>query len=55
MGETLRDKFGGENTIKKFLGVDKTPPALEKFFRAATKLKSELPTDLVVLGCRYSC
>ena len=33
--------------MKKFLGVDKTPPLLERSFRAATKLlKSELPTDL---------
>ena len=31
--------------MKKFLGFDKTPPALEKSFKAATKLKSELPTD----------
>ena len=53
--KTLRDRFGGENTIKIFLDVDKTPPALERSFRDATKLKSELPTDLVVLGCRYSC
>ena len=32
--------------MKNFLGVDKTPPALERSFRAATKLKSELPKDL---------
>ena len=32
--------------MKIFLGVDKTPPTLERFFRAAIKLKSELPTDL---------
>ena len=32
--------------MKKFLGVDKTLPALERSFRTATKLKSELPTDL---------
>ena len=48
--KALRDRFGGENTIKFFLAVDKTPPALERSFRAATKLKSELPTDLVTLG-----
>ena len=44
--KTLRDRFGGVNTMKNFLGVDKTPPALERSFKAATKLKSELPTDL---------
>ena len=38
--KTLRDTFGGVNTMKKFLGVDKTPPALERSFKAATKLKS---------------
>ena len=44
--KTLRNRFGGVNTMKKILGVDKTTPALERFFRAATKLKSELPIDL---------
>ena len=28
------------------MNVDKTPPALERYFKAASKLKSELPTDL---------
>ena len=32
--------------MKKFLGVDKTLPALERPFKAATKLKGDLPTDL---------
>ena len=32
--------------MKNLLGVDKTPPALERFFRAATKFSRELPTDL---------
>ena len=43
--KTLREKFGGLNTMKNFLGVD-TPPALERSFQAATKLKAGLPTDL---------
>ena len=30
--------------MKRFLGVNKTPPAIERSFKAATKLKSELPT-----------
>ena len=44
--KTLRDRFGGVNTMKNFLGVDKTPPLLERSFKAATRLKGELPTDL---------
>ena len=32
--------------MKIFLGIDKTPPALEKSFKTATKLIRELPTDL---------
>ena len=44
--KTLRDRFGGVNTIKNFLGVDKTPHALERSFKAATRLKGELPTDI---------
>ena len=44
--KTLRDRFGEVNTTKNFLDVDKTPPALERSFRVATKLKGKLPTDL---------
>ena len=44
--KTLKDKFGGLNTMKHFLGIDKTPPVLERSFKAASKLKSELVTDL---------
>ena len=43
--KTLRQKFGGLNIMKKFLGVD-TSPVLERSVKAATKLKSELPTGL---------
>ena len=32
--------------MKNFLGVDRTPSALERSFRATTKLKGKLPTDL---------
>ena len=32
--------------MKFFLGIDKTPPALEKSFKAASKLRAGLPTDL---------
>ena len=41
--KTLRDKLGGLNTMKTFLGIDETPPALEKSFKAAIKLNRELP------------
>ena len=32
--------------MKNILGVDKTLPALERPFKAATKLKGDFPTDL---------
>ena len=44
--KTLRDSFGGINTMKNVLGVGKTPPSLERSLKAATKLSRELPTDL---------
>ena len=44
--KTLKDRFGGVNAMKNVLGIDKTPPVLERSFKAATKLKGELPTDL---------
>ena len=43
--KTLREKFGGLNTVKNFLGIN-TAPVLERSISAASKLKSELPTDL---------
>ena len=46
--KTLGDRFGGVNTIKKFLGIDRMPPSLERSLSAASKLKSELPTDLEI-------
>ena len=36
--KTLRNRLGELNRIKTFLGIDKTHPALEKSFKAATKL-----------------
>ena len=32
--------------MKIFVSIDRTPPALERLFSPASKLKSELPTDL---------
>ena len=42
----LREKFGGLNIMKNFLGIDETPSALERSVKAATRLGRELPTDL---------
>ena len=36
--KTLREKFGGLNTMKSVLSLDETSPALERSFKAATKL-----------------
>ena len=44
--KTLREKFGGLNIMKSVLSLDETPSALERSFKAATKLNCELPTDL---------
>ena len=38
--------MAGLNVIKIVLNFNKTPPALEKSFSAATKLKHELPKDI---------
>ena len=43
MPKTLRETL---NTMKSVLSLDETPPALEKSFKAATKFKDELPTDI---------
>ena len=34
------------NTLKSVLSLDETPSALERSFKAATKLRRELPTDI---------
>ena len=44
--KTLREKFGGLNIMKSVLSLDETPSALERSFKAATKLRRELPTDI---------
>ena len=44
--KTLTDRFGGVNTMKSFLGFNRTPPALERLLSASSKLKAALPTDL---------
>ena len=45
MAKTLREKFGGLNIMKSVLSLDETPSALERYFKAATKLRRELPTN----------
>ena len=44
--KTLREKFGGLNIMKSVLSLDETPPKLQRSFKAATKLKVGLPTNL---------
>ena len=41
-----REKFGVLNIMKSVLSLDESPFPLERSFKAATKLKGELPTDL---------
>ena len=44
--KTLRERFGGLNIMKSVLSLDETLSALERSFKAATKLRHELPTDI---------
>ena len=44
--KSLRGKFGRLNIMKSVLSLDQTPSALERLISAASKRKSELPTDL---------
>ena len=44
--KTLRGKFGSSNIIKNVLSLDETPSALKRSVKAASKLKSGLPTYL---------
>ena len=44
--KTLIEKFGGINIMKSVLSLDKAPSALERSFKAVTKLRRELPTDI---------
>ena len=46
--KTLREKFGGLNIMKSVLSLDETPSGLKRSFKAATKLRSELPTDIEI-------
>ena len=45
-GELLAAKFGGLNVMKSVLSLDETPSALERSFKATTKLRYELPRDI---------
>ena len=44
--KTLREKFDGLTTMESVSSLDETPSALEGSFKAANKLRRELPTDL---------
>ena len=37
--KALRDRFGGINAMKNFLGINTTPPSLERSISAASKLQ----------------
>ena len=50
--------------MKNFQGIHEAPPVIERSFKAATKLKFELPTDIemetntyetIIISQRYSC
>ena len=44
--KSLKEKFGGLDIMKSVLSLDETPSTLERSVKAASKLRSELPTDL---------
>ena len=44
--KALREKFGGLNIMKSVLSLHETPSVSERSLKVASKLKSELPTDL---------
>ena len=48
VSKTLREKFGRLNIMKSVLSLDETQSVLERSIKAATKLKGELPTDLML-------
>ena len=43
---TLGEKYVGSNIMKSVLSLDETTSALERSFKATTKLRRELPTDI---------
>ena len=47
--ETLREKFGGLNIMKSVLSLDETPSALERSFKAATKLPMGIEMESIPL------
>ena len=44
--KTLREKFGELNIMKSVLSLDETSSGLERSFKAAIKLRHELPMDI---------
>ena len=46
--KNLKYRFSEVNTRENFLCVNKTPPALERSFKAATKLIRDFPKDIVM-------
>ena len=44
--KTLRENFGELHVMKSVLSLYETPTSLERSFKATTKLRRELPTDI---------
>ena len=44
--KTLTEKFGGLNIMKSLLSLDERPSALERTFKAVTKLRRELLANI---------
>ena len=42
----LKDRLRGLSAMNSFPGIDETPPALEKSFKATTKRSRELLTNI---------
>ena len=42
---TLKTKFGGLTPMKNFLNLEQTPPSTDRSIKAASLLKSEIPTQ----------
>ena len=43
---SIKDRSGEVNVMRSVLNLHETPPATEQSFKAATKLRRELPTDI---------
>ena len=44
--KSLRNRLSEHSAMKSFLGIYERTPELLQFFKAATKVRGELPTDV---------